>query len=136
MKKGDLLFVYGTLRPGERADLNRSRHEFGVAYIGEDDIVGNIYDTGCGYPGLKLEGDNKVHGDVFRVRDESVGPFLDAYEGYPSLYGRTQVETSNGRTVWVYTFNPPVKAERLIVGGDWCLRHETPPVPIQTQVQA
>lgn len=132
MKKGDLLFVYGTLRRGERADLNRSQHEFGVAYIGEDDIVGDIYDTGCGYPGLKIEDGTagKVHGDVFRVRDESIGPFLDAYEGYPSLYGRRQVETDRGRTVWVYTFNPSVKSERLIECGDWCLRNETPP-PVQ-----
>lgn len=124
MEKGDLIFVYGTLRKGERADLSRNGPAFGVSYMGEDYISGSLYHLGA-YPGVKLDGDTfkegypDVTGEVFRIMDASIKTILDAYEGYPNLYNRSQVTTARGRRVWVYTYNHPVRDEQLIVGGDW-----------------
>jgi hypothetical protein len=55
VKKGDYIFVYGTLRRGERADLSRHETEFGVKYLNTDTINGVIHNLG-GFPGLKRDG--------------------------------------------------------------------------------
>jgi gamma-glutamylcyclotransferase (GGCT)/AIG2-like uncharacterized protein YtfP len=132
MKKGDLIFVYGTLRRGERADLAKQARNFGVDYIGVDRINGRLYHLGS-FPGLKRDqteeftaGAPVVTGEVFRIRDNSVAALMDAYESYRpddpehGLYNRCQVQTEEGRTAWVYTYNHPVIEEQRIPGGDWC----------------
>lgn len=136
MKKGDLIFVYGTLRHGERADLSRQQHQFGVTYIGEDAINGDLYHLGS-FPGVKAKGgefeDGKpcVFGEVFRVLETSIIAILDAYEGYDAdnpqhgLYNRIQTETAQGRIVWVYIYNPRVLEEQRIESGDWVKNRET-----------
>ena len=122
MKVGDLLFVYGTLRRGERADLGRE--EIRCTFLGEDHINGKIYNVGT-FPGLIAEamhfdpGKPFVTGDVFRLRDESIISQLDHYEGYPHLYNRIETETAKGLHVWAYTYNHDVTEERLILSGDW-----------------
>lgn len=124
MKKGDLIFVYGTLRKGERADLSKKQSNFGVLYIGDDEINGMMYHFGA-YPGVVAapgEFDPRkpiVHGEVFLARDASIIALLDAYEGYPSFFDRCQIGTRSGRTVWVYTYPHPVTKEQHIQGGDW-----------------
>jgi gamma-glutamylcyclotransferase (GGCT)/AIG2-like uncharacterized protein YtfP len=129
MKKGDLLFVYGTLRKGERADLSRSSHSMCVDFVGEDSINGEIYNLGW-YPGLKYTTDDfntefpTVEGDVFRIRSSSVVPFLDAYEGYPNLYNRIETRTASGKVVWVYTYNHAVSEGQLVRAGNWRERIE------------
>lgn len=126
MKKGDFVFVYGTLRRGERADLARQQHHFDARYVGEDKICGNIYDLGW-YPGAKEVADfnldgNIIHGDLFKVQNDALCVLLDAYEGYPHLYNRQEVLTEGGRKAWVYTYNGEVSAEALIPSGDWTKR--------------
>ena len=133
MKKGELLFVYGTLRKGERADLAKGSKQFNVDWLGIDEINGLLYHLGA-YPGLKLLGPEEqdfsnsfpsVIGEVFIIKDASVGALLDAYEGYHAdnpksgLYDRTQVFTRQGRLVWVYLYNPPVTEDQKIETGDW-----------------
>lgn len=143
MKKGDCIFVYGTLRRGERADLAKQARNFSVDYMGTDRINGRLYHLGS-FPGVKIIGSDlpftdemeTVTGEVFRVRDVSIGAMLDAYEGYvppedrkpeyPGLYDRRQVQSDKGRTVWVYTYNHPVIEEQRIESGDWCKNKELP----------
>lgn len=125
MKKGDLIFVYGTLRHGERADLSRKASQFGVVYIGIDEINGKMYHMGA-FPGVKasageFNSDNPtVFGEVFLATDTSIMAVLDAYEGYPNLFNRLQTMTRGGRLVWVYVYPHPTNDEQLIAGGDWC----------------
>jgi gamma-glutamylcyclotransferase (GGCT)/AIG2-like uncharacterized protein YtfP len=128
MREGSLLFVYGTLRKGERADLSRNQKEFDVTYLGADVINGLLYNLGS-YPGVKELGEGefdveqpRVHGDVFRLENKSIIEILDHYEGYPYLYNRAETETMDGRKVWVYTYNGEVDDERRIVSGDWVNR--------------
>lgn len=140
IKQGEYIFVYGTLRKGERADLSREQSHFSAQFVGEDRIAGVLYNLGS-YPGVKNASDfensaipaagveagsslsETITGEVFRARDDSLGQVLDAYEGFPYLYNREQVTTENGRLVWVYTYNDDVPAEKLIPSGDWKARH-------------
>jgi gamma-glutamylcyclotransferase (GGCT)/AIG2-like uncharacterized protein YtfP len=135
MKKGDLLFVYGTLRRGESADLSVGQRGHKVLFVGKDAINGLLYNLGY-YPGIKEVTDAPfspdlpvVVGDVFTIGDESITEVLDAYEGYPSLYGREVVQSQKGRSVWVYTYNHEVADSQRILNGDWQSRRD---VPIQS----
>jgi gamma-glutamylcyclotransferase (GGCT)/AIG2-like uncharacterized protein YtfP len=131
VKKGDFIFVYGTLRRGQRADLQKQQHNFGVTFCGEDRINGLMYHLGA-YPGLKLLSERVftpefpvICGELFRIRETAMVAIMDAYEGYdadnPSqgLYNRHQVVTEGGRTAWVYCYNFPVTSDQLIESGDW-----------------
>lgn len=131
MKRGDFIFVYGTLMRGERADMTHnvlvSNH---VTFIGGDFINGKLFHIGA-FPGVKTIAGQyndrlpKVAGEVFLIRDPSVVAILDAYEGYypdnvsEGLYDRIQTESFRGKYVWVYIYNPPVRDEQLIETGDW-----------------
>lgn len=124
MQKGDRLFVYGTLRPGERMDLSNERIGGGIVkHEGRSRINGAIYNLGS-YPGAAVEGgsfdpkDKSIIGDVFEIIDERAVAFLDTYEGYPYLYDRKETETEDGLTVWVYTYNNELP-EQPIKSGDW-----------------
>jgi gamma-glutamylcyclotransferase (GGCT)/AIG2-like uncharacterized protein YtfP len=133
VQKGDYIFVYGTLRRGERADLQKQAHNFGVKFCGTDAINGKMYHLGA-YPGVKVCGEPHIWdellpvviGEVFLIKNPSIVALMDAYEGYNAdepergLYNRVQVETRGGDTVWVYTYNPPVTPDQQIESGDWC----------------
>lgn len=139
MNKGDFLFVYGTLRRGQRASLQREAHKFDVKFCGEDRINGRMYHLGA-YPGVKRIGhtvdfqDNQplISGEIFFIKHPSVVALMDAYEGYNSddprlgLFNRVQVEAESGKMVWVYLYNPPVTSDQLITSGDWCRNPDMP----------
>lgn len=131
MKKGDCIFVYGTLRHGERAELAKKASNFGIVYIGLDVINGKMYHIGA-YPGVKTEAGEfdpskpTVTGEVFLATDTSIMAVLDAYEGYPHLFTRLKTTTRGGRVVWVYVYPHPTTEEQLIDGGDWCRSRQLP----------
>lgn len=137
MKKGDLIIVYGTLRKGERSDLNSGFYSYGVDFIDDDRINGRLYHLGS-FPGVKLdkigefeENRPAIMGEVYRIRDQSIIALIDAYEGYRAddpphgLYDRKEVTTEQGRTVWVYVYNHPVIEDQRIPSGDWCKNRNT-----------
>lgn len=134
MKKDEILFVYGTLRKGERADISKSQRNFAVEFLGKDVINGRLYHLG-GYPGFKLlekvspdvfdDAAPHVYGESYLIKDDSISALIDAYECYdvnnPSkgLYDRGQIVAKSGRLVWVYIYNPMVISDQLIETGDW-----------------
>lgn len=129
MRRGDLIFVYGTLRNGERRSLGDHNE---VTAFGQDKVQGALYDLGW-YPGIKLittgpkqhEFDPDlpaVHGDLFKVVDESITDILDGYEGHPTLFRRRRMFTANAKLVWVYEYQNEVSDNFIIPGGDWCNR--------------
>lgn len=124
MKPGDYIFVYGSLRRSEAADLSLRP---GCSFVGEDSVLGKLYAVGW-YPGVKELGEvaSSVKGDVFRFDDSDEGKalinWLDGYEGYPSLFDRRQTTTENGYNAWVYTYNHEVSEAARVHDGDWCQR--------------
>lgn len=142
VKKGEFVFVYGTLRRGERADMTKKGvYDQDVTFCGKDRITANLYHLGA-FPGIKLlkwlDRPKKeeilefvpdapaVTGEIFMVHHPSVFAMLDAYEGYNAddprdgLYDRKEVITEKGEKAWVYIYNGPVINDQLIMSGDWC----------------
>lgn len=130
----ELLFVYGTLRPGGSPGdtAPRLRHPVGAA-----SIVGVLYDLGA-YPGAVLSRSDRtlapadspvIIGDLFAV-SRSLLRVTDEYEGYDpgdeskSWYVRTRtfarLRDGSFRLCWIYEANLQrfPRAVR-IASGDW-----------------
>jgi gamma-glutamylcyclotransferase (GGCT)/AIG2-like uncharacterized protein YtfP len=121
-----LLFVYGTLR-------RRSRHPMArelaakARFIGAATIAGRLYDLGR-YPGL-LEGEGRVHGDVYDLGPESEATLraMDAYENdespLPAYFerqrARVRLNQGDECDAWVYWFRGEVRADQHIASGQY-----------------
>lgn len=121
------LFVYGTLMRASRspyAQLLRARAQF----VGEGWTPGRLYHLGR-YPGAVFGDDctNRVHGELFLLRSDTLLVALDAYEGCggkgtkPDLFYRDVVEVRLARgdriLTWVYPFAGAVRGRPLIASG-------------------
>lgn len=115
MRVGDKVFVYGTLRPGMSAN---GKMEKGARHLGETTIQGSMYDLGW-FPGVRLEGDGRVYGDLYEIMDPELPQRLDDYENYPILYNRRVVETEEGQKTWVYVIQAIPMPESIIESGVW-----------------
>jgi len=58
------VFVYGTLRKGQRNDINSFHPQ--PLYMGSAGVKGQLYSRGW-YPGIRLGGEQKVWGEVYQV---------------------------------------------------------------------
>jgi gamma-glutamylcyclotransferase (GGCT)/AIG2-like uncharacterized protein YtfP len=123
----DHLFVYGTLRAAFDGPmalwLRRSAILVGAAMIG-----GALYRI-ADYPGLVLEPEGLVHGDLFALPDVAATlAVLDDYEEctphhpLPHEYRRVRrtVQAAAGPVeAWVYLFAFDTTGLPLIAGGDF-----------------
>lgn len=101
-----LLFVYGTLRPGQSPEGNRlavRSRNLGPAYV-----HGTLVDV-QGHQGLvSAKAGARVQGDLLLIDDESVWAEIDAYEGVgePGWYARGLVvaidQHGQPRSAWAY----------------------------------
>jgi gamma-glutamylcyclotransferase (GGCT)/AIG2-like uncharacterized protein YtfP len=127
-----LLFVYGTLRRGSAA-LMAEVLAGEATYVGEATVSGVLYDTGA-FPACvpASNASQRVHGDVFAMRDDSASALLaqlDQYEGFSpderfgSLfvrqYARVRFDDGSEELAWIYRFNASLERARLIPSGDW-----------------
>jgi gamma-glutamylcyclotransferase (GGCT)/AIG2-like uncharacterized protein YtfP len=125
---GDLLFVYGTLRPefghGMHGLLQRN-----AEFEGTGAVLGRLFDLGR-YPGMVLSDvvDERVIGEVYRLRP-AAGPEvlreLDAYEGDEYRREILQVKLTTGSSVdaWAYVLKEIPDGRPRIQSGDfleWC----------------
>jgi len=74
-KKTNYVFVYGTLKDKSKKDTHV--------------VKGTLFHLGS-YPGIILEGDKRIPGQIIEVDDEKLA-WLDRYEGCPYLYKRHEV---------------------------------------------
>ena len=88
----EAVFVYGTLRKGERANSMLQNSVYCGKYYLKDCAM---YDLG-GYPGIKTDKGEYVIGEVYLIDDETLKR-LDGYEGEGSLYERKAVTAYNGK---------------------------------------
>jgi len=114
----NLVFVYGTLRPGER---NHSYLDSATHLAGHTTAAAfTLLDTGP-YPAALDTGTTALVGDIFSV-DEPTFAALDVLEGYPVHYTRRLIDTEFG-TVWIYLWIAVRDARwPVIEHGDWCRR--------------
>ncbi|MCL6592797.1 MAG: gamma-glutamylcyclotransferase [Alicyclobacillus sp.] len=117
MSSAHVVFVYGTLRKGERNRRVMEPHL--VRELGDGEIHGAMYDLGS-FPVVSLDGNDLVVGEWVEVTEEGLAA-LDRLEGYPDFYDRAIVRDVNGELEgWVYhmTGRIPAGVPR-IEGGDW-----------------
>lgn len=107
-------FAYGTLKRGEVREPLWPCRPIAVLRGWTQGTLWQVAD----YPGLKLEGDTRVLGELwlFRAKNEAhVLQVLDEVEGYPTLYTRASVpcETLDGQPIvaTTYVFNKPILPE-------------------------
>jgi len=109
-QRGDLLFVYGTLR--RRGIMFGALGLHGrVAPAGPASMRGALVSFGS-YPGVLSGARGIVHGELYRVLDARVFAALDAYEecftddAACSLFWRMRAPLSARRVgAWVYVYN-------------------------------
>ncbi|HQZ34525.1 MAG TPA: gamma-glutamylcyclotransferase [Ilumatobacteraceae bacterium] len=120
-----LLFVYGTLQPGEV----RWQHlaPFVVGEGREAFVAGELYDTGLDYPAAIFGGDAHIHGRVYPLDDGQLTDalaHLDEVEGaVRGLYERVSVVTGEGEHAWAYQCGEQALLRTRIESGDWLRRH-------------
>ena len=108
------VFVYGTLKAKYRGE------GFGEwKFVGETStsLPYSLYDLGP-FPGVRKDhlSTNGVIGELYEV--PSLEP-LDFYEGYPTLFDRSEIMTERG-VAWMYTLkSDAVRDVDLIPSGQW-----------------
>jgi len=125
-KKGmsEFIFLYGSLMRGfemhEGLDLPSM-----TVFLGEARCKGTLYDLGK-YPGMTLEGNGRVRGELYRVRNENAMDVVDRHEGYypesrrESTYVRRLEEmVDRDLMAWVYVYNGPTNGQDVIDSGSW-----------------
>jgi gamma-glutamylcyclotransferase (GGCT)/AIG2-like uncharacterized protein YtfP len=124
MTDPDGVFVYGTLKSGERNAASVAPAFRGPAVL----FAGSLFHlpAPAGYPVLYLDGPGPVHGELLRFADPGAAlNEMDRLEGYPGLFTRSVIEVfcdDERAAVWIYHFPPdrPLPPGAVpVVGGDW-----------------
>jgi gamma-glutamylcyclotransferase (GGCT)/AIG2-like uncharacterized protein YtfP len=122
----DLLFVYGSLRPG-------AGHAMGHWLAGFADPEGPAWLAGAvlyrvsWYPGIAA-GEGRVRGDLFRLHDAAAA--LRELDDFEEMRGRASdeyerrlgtVARADGSTVtaWAYWYRQAVQELARVDSGDW-----------------
>ncbi len=124
MTDPDGVFVYGTLKSGERNAASITPVFRGPAVL----FTGSLFHlpAPAGYPVLYLDGPGPVKGELLRFADAraALGE-MDRLEGCPGLFSRSVAEVACGKdtlSVWVYHFpsDRPVPPDAVpVTDGDW-----------------
>ncbi|HEX6360063.1 gamma-glutamylcyclotransferase [Actinophytocola sp.] len=104
------VFVYGTLQPHAEAWRRLERHATGAH---EARMPGALYDTGRGYPALRLGDGPGVAGWVVELANPATAlAELDEYEG--GEYRRIRVALPGGLQCWTYKWVNSVDGLRML----------------------
>ena len=96
-----LLFVYGTLKRGERNHRLLADQRFVRSAATAPGF--RLYDLGP-YPAMVPDADaGPVQGELFSV-SECTTAELDDVEGVPDLFDRRRVELDDGTSAWAYLY--------------------------------
>jgi len=116
-----LLFVYGTLRPGEVRWQHLAPYVVGEGRVAS--VAGELYDTGLDYPAAMFGGESRILGRVYPLDDGQLTAALAHLDEVESavrgLYQRVSVVTNDGETAWAYECGEPALLHTRIECGDW-----------------
>lgn len=91
-----LVFVYGTLRSGQRNDINLKTPS--PLFVGMAKVKGQLYSRGW-YPGIRLGGEQWVEGEVYNISPALLAQLDELEEISPeptSEYQRVRTEVACG----------------------------------------
>ncbi|MCT2582757.1 gamma-glutamylcyclotransferase [Actinophytocola gossypii] len=97
------VFVYGTLRPDASHWPMLAPYAAGVPRRAE--LAGTLFDTGLGYPALRLGGPGVAGWVVELTAPAAALSILDTYEGRE--YRRTRVTLDDDTVAWAYVWIDP-----------------------------
>jgi gamma-glutamylcyclotransferase (GGCT)/AIG2-like uncharacterized protein YtfP len=110
----DQVFVYGTLQPTGAAWYIAAPLSVGEPVRAE--LTGTLYDTGLGWPALRLSGTGTVPGFLVRLRSPAESfAVLDEYED--TDYRRVRTVLADGTLCWTYEWIAPVDGMRALPRG-------------------
>lgn len=112
-----LLFVYGTLKRGER----NHRLLAGQRFVGPAVTATGfrLFDLGP-YPGMVFDKSvGAVRGELFDVSDDCRAE-LDEFEGVPTLFDRATIELADGTAAEAYLYARPIPSDAPS-GEEWPL---------------
>ncbi|WP_443257757.1 gamma-glutamylcyclotransferase [Virgibacillus sp. L01] len=119
------VFVYGTLRKGER---NHHFLDGAPCTFGQCQTNGSLYDTNNGYPVMKENKSSWIYGELYEVTESQLRA-IDRLEGFEegsqdNLYNRTTVPVYNDSggkvSAIIYTAGQTLhKSTKRIPSGDW-----------------
>ena len=105
------LFVYGTLQPGASDWWRLEPHATGNPVRAA--LPGALFDTGLGYPALRLGTGPGVSGWVVDLaRPTAALSLMDEYEG--TEYRRVRVSLPGGLLCWTYVWSSPFDGLRML----------------------
>jgi gamma-glutamylcyclotransferase (GGCT)/AIG2-like uncharacterized protein YtfP len=120
------VFVYGTLKVGGKFAKNFDDVRVSVK---PGTIKGTLFNIHKSFPGLVLEGDTEIAGEVHEYTNaKAVGRSLDRIEGYggpdnkDNLYDKADIEvkTAEGTEICkVYVFAKETGNFDVITNGEW-----------------
>jgi gamma-glutamylcyclotransferase (GGCT)/AIG2-like uncharacterized protein YtfP len=105
------LFVYGTLRPGAAQWPMIEPHVTGEPRRAR--LPGTLFDTGFGYPALRLGGPGVTGWAVELSAPAATLSTVDAYEG--ASYRRVRVTLDDGMQAWTYVWTNPIDGMREVI---------------------
>lgn len=108
------VFVYGTLKRGQRNDHYLHKAEFAGRFITDPVYSMYCFDT---YPAVCTRGSHAIHGELYHVSDEQFR-LLDELELYPEYYQRIEIATHLG-DAWMYIVQRELCRGRRLVPGNW-----------------
>lgn len=113
----DLVFVYGTLMPGE--PLWPVLAPYALSWR-DATAAGRIWDTGRGYPAVRFDVAGEVVPGVLVTLDPGQAPAaiaaLDEVEEVGELYRRVEVAAAGARA-WAYEWLGPTDGLEPLPGG-------------------
>ncbi|MGJ8723787.1 MAG: gamma-glutamylcyclotransferase family protein [Roseibacillus sp.] len=117
------VFVYGALRKGASNAWRMKR----ATFVGEATVLGTLVKVDW-YPGLVLEGDGQVNGEVYEVDEQTIGE-LDVFEGigiederndeYKRVSAVVLLDDGCELECWIYEWQLGVADYEVVANGDW-----------------
>ncbi len=104
------VFVYGTLKKG----FGNHRLLVDSEKIGDRTLADHDIYAVSGFPGV-VPGTDTVEGELYEVDSETLRR-LDALEGHPHMYTRTEVVLSDGTKAETYIWQRAVRPETQLNG--------------------